>query len=95
MKDRRARRHAIALHIVGFMERARYPADYEGVFQQDDEPMSPADALAFLTIEKAKGHKLVPMSAECGNPCPHAAQDCKGFDYAGSGCPGHLVEPDT
>ena len=78
--------YSMCMSIEGFMRNNRFPKGYD-IFQQDDgTPMTPAEALAFLTTEKAKGRKVIPCSAECGNPCKHAS--CPGFDYSGSGCGG-------
>lgn len=43
----------------------------------------------FLRTERAKGHKVIPCSGECGNPCKQPG--CKGFDYTGGGCPGYEI----
>jgi hypothetical protein len=53
---------------------------------------TPAEARTFLALEKAKGRHVVPMSAECGNPCRHADNGCTGFDYGErGGCPGRYL----
>jgi hypothetical protein len=45
-------------------------------------------------LEKAKGRHVIPMSAECGNPCKNAAKGCTGFDYGErGGCPGRYSTP--
>ena len=76
------------MNVEGFMRNNQYPTGYD-VFQKDDgTPLTPAEAMAYLTLEKAKGHKVIPMSAECGNPCQHAVRGCTGFDYSGGGCAG-------
>lgn len=83
------RRYHIHMSIEGFLRNNRYPKDFD-VFQHDDgTEMSPEEALAYLVTERAKGHKVIPCSGECGNPCKHAG--CSGFDYAGGGCPGYVV----
>lgn len=84
-------RYSMCLNIDGFMRNERYPRGYD-IFQQDDgTPLTPAEALAWLTTEKAKGHKVIPCSSACGNPCPNASRGCVGFDYSGSGCPGYKI----
>lgn len=73
------------------MRNNQYPHGYD-IFQRDDgSEMSPAEALTFLTTEKANGHKVIPASSECRRPCTHANEGCAGFDYSGSGCPGYPV----
>lgn len=87
--------YSLCLNIDGFMRNNRYPRGYD-IFQHDDgTAMPPAEALAHLQIEKAKGHKVIPCSAKCGNPCGRADQGCKGFDYGGGGCPGYQTEETT
>lgn len=85
----RITRRSLCLNVEGFLRHNRYPKGYN-VFEHDDgTEMSPAEALAFLTTEKAKGHVVIPCSARCNNPC--AEPECKGFDYSGGGCPGSVV----
>jgi len=92
MTDTRARTYSLCMNVEGFMRNNRYPRDYN-IFQKDDgTPLTAPEALAFLTTEKAKGRKVIPMSAACGNPCTHADNGCKGFDYTGGGCPGRYSE---
>lgn len=93
--DVEGRGKTISLHlnIDGFLRNNSYPKDFEGlVHALDGGPVSPAQALTFLTLEKAKGRKVIPCSAECGNPCKHADKGCTGFDYSGGGCPGRYTE---
>ena len=79
------------MNVDGFLHNHKYPRGYD-IFQHDDgREMSPAEALTFLQLEKAKGHVVIPCSGDCGNPCAHAGDGCKGFDYSGSGCPGYSV----
>lgn len=89
----RMRRISMCLNVEGFMRNNRFPRGYD-VFEQDDgTPLKPNEALAFLTLEKAKGRAVIPMSKDCGAPCKHAESGCTGFDYsAGGGCPGHYVD---
>lgn len=85
--------YSLCMSIDGFRRNNRYPRDYK-VFQHDDgRPLSPAKARIFLAEEKLKGHKVIPCSAECGNPCKHADNGCTGFDYSGGGCPGRNTTP--
>lgn len=86
--EERMKTFSMKMNIEGFIRNNKYPRDY-GVFEQDDgTPLSPAEARAFLQEEQAKGHKVIPCSGECGNPCKHSDHGCKGFDYSGGGCPG-------
>ena len=85
------RRCSMSMNIEGFMRNNKYPHGYD-IFEQDDgTEMSPAEALTYLQLEKAKGRKVIPCSAECGAPCSHADKGCAGFDYAGGGCPGYVI----
>jgi|JI10StandDraft_1071094.scaffolds.fasta_scaffold900840_2 hypothetical protein len=79
----------LSMNIAEFMRCSSYPKDYE-VFQADDgRPLPAEEAASFLVIEKARGRFLLPLSAECGNPCKHASAGCTGFDYGEQGgCPG-------
>lgn len=88
----RTRKFSLCINIDGFMRNNKFPRGYD-IFQNDDgQELAPADALAFLQIEKAKGHKVIPCSSECGNPCKHSENGCTGFDYSGGGCPGRYTE---
>ena len=88
-------RYSMCLNVEGFLNNLRYPHGYD-VFKQDDgSPLSPPEALAFLKIENAKGHAVIPMSSDCANPCKHADKGCTGFDYSKTGCPGYRVCRDT
>jgi hypothetical protein len=89
----RTRTISLSLNIDAFMRANRYPQGYD-IFQHDeDTQLTPAQALAFLTLEKAKGRKVIPCSGECGNPCQHADRGCTGFDYQADGCPGRYKDP--
>ena len=89
-----ARTFSLSLNIDDFMRSGNYPRDYN-IFQTEaGTPMPPEEALCFLVIEKARGRFLLPVSAECGNPCKHANAGCTGFDYgADGGCPGRESDP--
>lgn len=88
----RTRVVSLSMHIDGFMRENRFPRGWD-IFQHDDgSELTPAEALAFLTLEKAKGRKLIPCNGECGNPCRHAPRGCTGFDYQEGGCPGRYRE---
>ena len=83
-------RYHMCMNIKGFMRDNKFPDGYD-VFEHDDgTPMSPGAAFTYLNAEEAKGHKVIPCSAECGNPCEQ--KRCKGFDYSGGGCPGYPIE---
>lgn len=81
----------IYLDIEGFVRSSKYPDEYIGLFcDATGRSLTPAEARTKLTIDKARGRKVLPISKECGAaPCPHAADGCSGFDYAGGGCPGY------
>lgn len=86
--EARNKTHSLCMNIEGFMRNNKYPKDY-AIFERDDgTPMSPEEAMRYLLDEKDKGHKVIPCSGECGNPCKHSDNGCKGFDYGGAGCPG-------
>lgn len=83
---------SMCMNIDGFMRQNKYPRGYD-IFQKDDgAPISSAEALAYLTTEKAKGRAVIPCSKECGNPCKHSDNGCTGFDYSGAGCPGRYSD---
>lgn len=93
--DNRSKTYSLCMNVDGFMRNNRYPRGYD-IFQHDDgQEMSPAEALQFLTLEKAKGRKVIPCSSECGKPCKHADNGCTGFDYSGNGCPGRYTQRTT
>lgn len=83
------KRH-ISLNIKGFLSSNKFPQGYD-IFQRDDgTTMSPAEARAHLQTELASGHRVIPCSPDCGNPCAHADEGCAGFNYD-NGCPGYRV----
>lgn len=85
--------YSLCMNVEGFMRNNRFPRGYD-IFQNDDgTELTPAEALQWLTLEKAKGRKVIPLSSECSNPCKHADNGCTGFDYAGKGCPGRFSKP--
>lgn len=77
------------------MRNNKFPEGYDIFENEDGTQMSPGAAFTYLNAQQAKGRKVIPFSAECGNPCKH--ESCKGFDYQGGGCPGYLVndEPEA
>ena len=85
-------RHS-SINVRGFLRNARYPRGYVGVFEgSDGSSISPVIAREFLFDDLAKGHRVIPTSLECGNPCKQ--QGCDGFDFGGGGCPGYEI-PET
>ena len=73
MLESRSKTFSLCLNIEGFMRDNKYPHGYD-IFQNNDgTPLSPVQALEFLTLEKAKGRAVIPCSSECGNPCANAA----------------------
>ena len=90
-----ARRHSLSISVRGLMVQLRTEApDGDSVLQDADtkQVMTNSEALAYLAIQQAKGVHLIPCSADCTNPCKHAARGCTGFDPK-KGCPGYLIEP--
>lgn len=83
---------SMALDIDSFMRNNRYPKGWDIFLTDDGSEMSPAAAYTYLTVEKAKGHKLIPCNRECSNPCKHSDNGCTGFDYKDGGCPGRYTE---
>jgi hypothetical protein len=92
--ENRSRTYSLSMSIDGFVRNTRYPKGYKGLFVEDGKTLSAPEARAFLALEKAKGHVVIPCSSECGNPCQHADNGCAGFDYAGRGCPGRYTKED-
>lgn len=80
--------YSLSVGIDELIKTTPFPDGYIGLFTNDDGLMDPEAALAHLTIEKARGRRLIPVSAECGNPCQHQSNGCTGFDHIKSGCPG-------
>lgn len=67
------------------------PTDSSWVVQNGRE-LNNAEYLAHLTIEQAKGRKVIPLNGRCGNPCSNS-EHCTGFDYSDEGgCPGYPTE---
>ena len=94
--ETRPKRFSLCMDIDGFVRNNRFPRDYRNLFRDDTgRTLSPEEARAQLAIEKAKGREVIPMSAECGNPCQHASNGCTGFDYAGKGCPGRYIDEEA
>lgn len=59
--------------------------DLTGMVDDDNgNPCSHEDSLAFLNECLAKGWTKLPLSS-----------DCEGFDHFGDGCPGHPISEDT
>lgn len=79
---------SICLDVDGFLRQNSFPDGYDIFQREDGTVLSPEEALTFLHMEKAMGHKVIPCSSECGNPCKHSDAGCTGFDYGGLGCPG-------
>lgn len=77
-----------SLDIAEFQRKNKYPKGYDVFKTGNDIDLSPESVLAYITLQKAQGHKLIPFMAECGSPCEHAKNGCTGFDYLKNGCPG-------
>lgn len=74
------------LDVDLFLRTHTFPDGFDIFEFQDGRPMTPSRALAFLTMEKARGHRVIPLDPICDTPCGRAAQGCKGFDRSGGGC---------
>lgn len=83
------------MNIQGFIRNNKYPRDYSDVFEDNGKSLTTDEAMAYLQAELTKGHKVIPASGECGNPCKHVNNGCTGFDYGGGGCPGRTVRNTT
>jgi hypothetical protein len=59
--------------------------DLVGLFQRNPpgEPLTAAEARRVLTDHLANGRHVIPLAP------------CEGFDYSGTGCPGHLAEAEA
>lgn len=55
--------------------------DLDGLFQRNPsgEPLTAAEARRVLADHLASGRKVIPLAP------------CEGFDYTGTGCPGHVA----
>lgn len=54
------------------------------------KPLSRDEAINELMDELSKGHEVIPMNSNCGNPCAYAS--CPGFNYGeNGGCGGHVT----
>lgn len=88
------RRFGVALNIEVAMRDLKPTVDYRPTapsnlfMDKDGNPISASGAYAILAIEKVRGRKLLPLSPDCGNPCPSG---CSGFDFT-TGCPGVQIE---
>ena len=85
------KRYSMCLNVEVFMRNERYPEGYDIFSRDDGTPLQPHEALQFLVLAKAKGHKVIPCSKECGRPCSHEDEGCTGFDFSGGGCPGYSI----
>lgn len=66
------------------------PLRGSGFFNKNGVELLNFEFAALLTIEKAKGRTLLPMSTGCGHTCSNS-KNCAGFDYEKNGCPGYKV----
>ncbi len=88
-----SRRISVCMNIRGFMRNNKFPKDYRGMFRRDDGVLlTPHEAREELLDRIAKGQHVMPVSPECGSPCMHADNGCKGFNFGeGGGCPGYAI----
>ena len=77
-----------ALDIAKFLNEKTFPEDFDHVFEVNGISLPAVDALAWLSIERARGRKVLPLAHGCDQPCQRSA-DCAGFDFGGRGCPGY------
>lgn len=92
-RTRTARIVYVSLDTASLYQRTQFPGGFENLLMgSDGTPLSPVEAASFLVLERARGHVVIPASAQCGKPCQHADSGCKGYDHAGGGCPGYYVE---
>lgn len=59
--------------------------ELDGLFERvpAGEPLTATEARRVLAVHLANGRHVIPLSA------------CEGFDYGGTGCPGHLEAPEV
>lgn len=91
-EDQRSRARVVSLCIDlrAYYRQRAFPSGFENLLMgSDGTALSAVEAVAYLVIERARGHAVIPVSASCGKPCEHAHQGCKGFDHTGGGCPGY------
>ena len=79
-------KHA-SIDIEEFQSKNKFPSGYDSFATESGENLSPESVMAYITLQKAQGHNMIPLNAECGNPCRE--RGCAGFDYKKCGCPGH------
>lgn len=92
-RSRAARIVHVSLDTASYYRRRPFPGGFEGLFLGGDgTPLTAVEAAAFLVVERARGHVVIPASAQCGKACPHADSGCKGYDHSGGGCPGYFVD---
>lgn len=86
---------SLCIDTQAYYQRRAFPGGFANLLRGGDgTALSPAEAATFFVVEKARGHAVIPVSAQCGKPCEHADRGCKGFDYSGNGCPGYFVGGD-
>lgn len=95
MKTKQAKKifHS-AIDIAGFIKSAQFPRDFEGKFGNSElgRAMTAVEALTDLTLRRAAGERLIPISSHCSRQCQHADQGCTGFDASKRGCPGYYQD---
>ncbi|HHA2418637.1 TPA: hypothetical protein ACOEBG_000879 [Stenotrophomonas maltophilia] len=76
--DRLPVRYHVHLDVAGALT-SMTDQDLEGLFQRNPpgEPVTAAEARRVLTDHLANGRRVIPLAL------------CEGFDYSGTGCPGH------
>jgi hypothetical protein len=89
MFETKQKTFGIHLDVESFLKNTSFPHGFaELLTDGEGRELSPYSAREALRAELAKGHKVIPCSGECGNPCQHVSNGCSGFGYGGGGCPG-------
>ncbi|RIA19020.1 hypothetical protein DFO63_4138 [Stenotrophomonas sp. AG209] len=78
--DRLPVRYHVHLDVAGALSNMT-DQDLDGLFQRNPpgEPVTAAEARRVLADHLASGRKVIPLAP------------CEGFDYTGTGCPGHVT----
>ena len=59
------------------------PREWKNCVTENGKTLTPDEVRNRLFDELAKGHEVIPIG-----------DACEGFDYSGSGCPGHEIKED-
>lgn len=84
-------RRSMCMNVRGCIYQLREQRSKKTYITDDaGRPLNKEEAISAMMDELEKGHKVIPMNAQCGNPCKQSCA-CPGFDYTGGGCPGYEV----